>query len=60
MTTGPADAGRSLRFERLLAHPPERVWAALTSPEDLKQWMPAQEVRIEPHAGGTIAGHLPS
>jgi uncharacterized protein YndB with AHSA1/START domain len=51
MTAG-SDATETLRFVRVLAHPPERVWEALTSPEDLRQWMPAQQVRIEPHVGG--------
>ena len=29
-----------LRFERRLAHSPERVWRALTEPEELRQWFP--------------------
>jgi uncharacterized protein YndB with AHSA1/START domain len=29
-----------LRFERRLAHPPERVWRALTEPKELRQWFP--------------------
>ncbi len=33
--------GRSvLRFERLLAHPPERVWRALTERGELEAWHP--------------------
>src|ERR687886_288618 len=34
-------AGRwRLRFERRLAHPPERVWRAITEPDDLRAWFP--------------------
>jgi uncharacterized protein YndB with AHSA1/START domain len=29
-----------LRFERHLAHPPEKVWRALTEPDQLRQWFP--------------------
>jgi uncharacterized protein YndB with AHSA1/START domain len=29
-----------LRFERLLAHPTEKVWRALTEPEQLREWFP--------------------
>lgn len=29
-----------LRFERRLAHPPEKVWRALTEAEQLRQWFP--------------------
>jgi uncharacterized protein YndB with AHSA1/START domain len=32
------DGRRQLRFERTLAHPVERVWAALTRPGDLGGW----------------------
>ena len=35
------DDGRYvLRFERQLAHRPERVWRALTEPDELKHWFP--------------------
>ena len=29
-----------VRFERRLAHPPERVWRAITEPDDLAAWFP--------------------
>jgi len=29
-----------LRFERRLAHSPERVWRAITEPDDLRAWFP--------------------
>lgn len=34
------DAGPRLRFERRLAHPPEKVWQAITEPEHLVAWFP--------------------
>jgi uncharacterized protein YndB with AHSA1/START domain len=35
------DDGRfTLRFERTLGHPPERVWGALTEPKQLREWFP--------------------
>ena len=39
-----------VRFERLLATPIEKVFAALTTPERLAAWLGAAEV--EPRAGG--------
>lgn len=41
-----------LRFERRLAHPVERVWAALTEPEQLAAWL--AEADIELAAGGRV------
>lgn len=35
--------GYELRFERALAHPAERVWAALTRPERLAGWLAAPD-----------------
>jgi uncharacterized protein YndB with AHSA1/START domain len=43
---------RTLRFERTLSHPPAEVWAALTEPDRLGEWLAAAEV--EPGAGGRI------
>ena len=35
------DDGRwQLRFTRALAHPPEKVWRAITAPEHLERWFP--------------------
>lgn len=31
-----------LRFERRFAHPPEKVWRLLTTPEGLARWFPAR------------------
>ncbi|MCW2968064.1 MAG: hypothetical protein JWM71_1836 [Solirubrobacteraceae bacterium] len=33
-------AGPRLRFVRHLAHPPEKVWRAITEPEHLAAWFP--------------------
>jgi uncharacterized protein YndB with AHSA1/START domain len=43
---------RTLRFERLLPHPPAVVWAALTEPESLGVWLARAEV--EPGPDGRI------
>jgi uncharacterized protein YndB with AHSA1/START domain len=36
------DGRPTLRFERRLAHPVERVWQAVTDPDELKHWFPAR------------------
>jgi uncharacterized protein YndB with AHSA1/START domain len=52
------EEGRAiLRFERILAHPPERVWRALTEPGELSAWHPTP-FALEPIVGGAI-GFLP-
>jgi uncharacterized protein YndB with AHSA1/START domain len=33
-----------LRYERLLRHPPEKVWKALTESEHLRHWLPCDIV----------------
>ncbi len=63
----PATGGRVvLRFRRKIAHPPERVWAALTEPAELIGWWGAAEVdlaeggrfvlrwELRPDGGGTL------
>ena len=35
------DGRYELRFRRTLAHPPEKVWRALTEPQHLRAWFPA-------------------
>lgn len=42
-----------LRFERQLAHPPQRVWRALTEPDQLRQWFPT-DIDGERRAGAKI------
>ena len=34
------DTRPALRFERRLAHPVERVWRAISEPEELRRWYP--------------------
>ena len=38
-----ADNSYRLRFERRLDHSPERVWRAITEPEELAHWFPPGE-----------------
>ncbi|NIK61561.1 SRPBCC family protein [Kribbella shirazensis] len=46
--------GRSvLRMERRLRHPAEKVWRALTEPEQLVRWFPAS-VKLQPRIGGSV------
>jgi uncharacterized protein YndB with AHSA1/START domain len=50
------EAGRTvLRMERRLAHPPEKVWRALTEPAHLSKWYPFDVVELEPWVGGKIS-----
>jgi uncharacterized protein YndB with AHSA1/START domain len=49
------DRGRPLlRFERVLAHTPERVWRALTEPGELAAWHPSP-FELEPVVGGAVS-----
>lgn len=49
------DSGRTtLHFVRSLAHPPERVWRALTESEHMRWWMPADMIG-EKAAGATVS-----
>ncbi|GAB2800295.1 SRPBCC family protein [Streptomyces daliensis] len=48
----------AIRLERRLAHPPEKVWRALTEPEQLVHWFPAA-VEAEPFVGGGVAFAFP-
>jgi uncharacterized protein YndB with AHSA1/START domain len=41
-----------LRFQRRFGHPVERVWAALTEPEELKTWL--AEAEIDLRKGGSV------
>lgn len=41
-----------LRFERIFTHPIEKVWAALTKPGAIAQWLAPAE--IEPRPGGRL------
>ena len=48
------DGRTVLRMERALAHPPEKVWRALTEPAQLAKWFPAA-VELDPRLEGRIA-----
>lgn len=40
-----------LRFERRLAHPPEKVWRAITDPDEVVHWFPTSiETELKPGA----------
>lgn len=47
--------GYEATYERLLRHPPEKVWQALTDPAHIKQWFVRTE--IDPRVGGRIVEH---
>jgi len=47
------DGRPAVRFVRSYPHPVERVWTALTDPEELGHWFPSS-VRMEQRAGGTV------
>jgi uncharacterized protein YndB with AHSA1/START domain len=40
------DGGYILRFERRLKHPVEKVWAAITEPERLADWLANAEIEL--------------
>jgi uncharacterized protein YndB with AHSA1/START domain len=46
------DGRHVLRFERHLAYPIERVWAALTEPDDLAGWL--AEAELDLAEGGSV------
>jgi uncharacterized protein YndB with AHSA1/START domain len=50
---GAAGERWQLRFERTLAHPPEKVWRALTEPEHLRAWFPS-DIEGERRAGAPL------
>jgi uncharacterized protein YndB with AHSA1/START domain len=43
----------ALRFERMLAKPPEQVWPALVEPEGIARWLQAR-AEVESRLGGRI------
>ncbi|WP_256863361.1 SRPBCC family protein [Microbispora sp. GKU 823] len=53
-TLGMFDGRPSLRMERRLAHPPEKVWRAVTEPDRLGQWFPFTVVEMDLRVGGKI------
>ncbi|MDX6285740.1 MAG: hypothetical protein QOG53_1225 [Frankiales bacterium] len=47
------DGRPAVRFVRTYPHPIERVWAAVTDPDELSHWFPSR-AEIELHIGGTV------
>lgn len=47
------DGRPAVRFERTYPHPVERVWAAVTEPDQLVRWFPSA-VQLEPREGGAV------
>lgn len=47
------DGRPAVRFVRTFSHSIERVWAAVSQPDELAYWFPSN-VALEPRAGGTI------
>lgn len=43
----------AVRFTRRYDHPVERLWAAITDPDELPHWFPSKAV-MEPRVGGSI------
>jgi uncharacterized protein YndB with AHSA1/START domain len=48
----------ALRFERRLAHPIEKVWRAVTKPDELRRWFP-NEVTVDLRVGGKMTFRFP-
>lgn len=48
----------ALVFERRLSHPVEAVWSAVTKPDELKRWFPA-EVDVDLREGGAMTFTFP-
>jgi uncharacterized protein YndB with AHSA1/START domain len=47
------DGRPAVRFVRTYRHPVERVWAAVTEPDQLAKWFPSA-VEFEPRVGGAV------
>ena len=45
---------RGARFERVLDAPPERVWAALVEPDQVRRWLGAEHVEVDTRPGGRV------
>jgi activator of Hsp90 ATPase-like protein len=44
------DGSTTVRFDRRLRHPIERVWQALTDPDELRRWW--GDTKLDPVEGG--------
>jgi uncharacterized protein YndB with AHSA1/START domain len=47
------DGRPAVRFQRTYPHPIERVWSAVTEPDELAHWFPSR-VQMDPRPGGAI------
>ncbi|HEY5105277.1 MAG TPA: SRPBCC domain-containing protein [Caulobacteraceae bacterium] len=52
------DGRYAMRFERFIARPAEKVWAALTTPEQVAQWL-GEPVDFDLRAGGRFGFKFP-
>src|SRR5262249_47617925 len=52
------DGSSQLCFTRTLAHPPEKVWKAITEPQDLARWFPTT-IEGERAAGAPLRFSFP-
>jgi uncharacterized protein YndB with AHSA1/START domain len=48
-----ADGRSHLRFERRIGHPVDRVWAALTEPDRIRQWLASAD-ELDLREGGAV------
>jgi uncharacterized protein YndB with AHSA1/START domain len=55
-TVDKADGRITFRYERELSHPLERVWTALTEPDEVEAWT-GMAVEIELRVGGKYVSH---
>src|SRR5215210_3082354 len=46
------DGHQVIRFERRLAHPVERVWRAITEPDEIAAWLALADIELE--EGGRV------
>jgi len=47
------DGRPAVRFERTYPHPIDRVWSAISEPDELRHWFPSA-VEIDGRAGGAV------
>lgn len=53
-TLNTIDGRPALRIERRFRHSPEKVWRAITEPDQLSQWYPFRVVKADLRPGGAI------
>jgi uncharacterized protein YndB with AHSA1/START domain len=50
------DGRPAVRFQRTYRHSIQRVWSAITDPDEMQHWFPSKG-EIELHVGGTVTWH---